>query len=88
MEEMDSTVMIEEIGNVYYLNESKWFAINESYIRYTCLKESDIMVGKNIRTCMKNGKWSSKPPYCTRTGIHLGQVTFEIMLVYLQGCLV
>ncbi|CAG2180348.1 unnamed protein product, partial [Oppiella nova] len=50
--QMDSSVMIEEIGNVYYMNESHWFAMNDSWVRYTCGHENDIMVGKSIRSCM------------------------------------
>ena len=64
----DSSVIVEEVGNTYYFNETEWYAINDSYIRYTCVHESDIMVGKNIRLCMKSGKWNSNAPYCTRTG--------------------
>jgi len=61
----DPTVVIEEIGNVYYLNSSQWFAINESWVRYTCERDDDIMIGKSLRTCLKSGKWSNKRPYCT-----------------------
>jgi len=61
----DSSVLIEQIGNVYYLNSTQWYAINDSWIRYKCQKDDHIMVGKGLRTCMKNGKWSNKSPTCT-----------------------
>ena len=68
MSDKPDSVIIEEIGNVYYLNESQWFAINDSYVRYSCLNENQIMVGKNLRTCLKNGNWNDGPPYCSSTG--------------------
>ncbi len=67
IDDKDPSVDIEEIGNVYYINGSQWFAINDSWVRYTCQKDSDIMVGKPLRTCQKNGKWSNKGAYCTGT---------------------
>jgi len=46
---IDSSVIVEEIGNVYFLNDSQWFAVNDSFIKYNCINENDIMVGKNVR---------------------------------------
>ena len=70
--EKDSSVNIDEIGNVYYLNESQWFAKEYSYVRYSCVSENYIMIGKSVRTCLQDYKWSSKPPFCTKPTIYDG----------------
>ena len=65
IEDKHSSVIIEEIGNVYYLNTSDWYAINDSWVRYKCKKDNDVMVGTNFITCLKSGQWSNRSPYCT-----------------------
>lgn len=75
---VDSSVFVEKVGNAYFLNESLWFAINDTYMKYHCAHENAIMVGNNIRLCGKSGKWNSKAPYCTRTG--------ELQLIDMCAC--
>jgi hypothetical protein len=77
IEEKDPSVDIEEIANVYYINGSQWFAINDSWVRYICKRDNDIMVGKTFRTCHKSGKLFNKGPYCTGTG-KSANVSFKI----------
>ncbi|CAG2103229.1 unnamed protein product, partial [Medioppia subpectinata] len=42
---MDSSVIIEEIGNVYYMNDTQWYAINDSWVRYACYGSDHVMAG-------------------------------------------
>jgi hypothetical protein len=53
IEEKDPSVDIEEIANVYYINGSQWFAINDSWVRYTCKRDNDIMVEKLLELVTK-----------------------------------
>ena len=62
---IDSNVNIDEIGNVYYINESQWFAINYSYVEYSCVNKNGIIL-KSVRICLNGQKWSSKPPVCAQ----------------------
>ncbi|KAI2808550.1 hypothetical protein BLOT_006495 [Blomia tropicalis] len=66
MDNLPSSIVVEQIGNVYYVNDSEWYAIDQTWVRYSCANiESAIMVGKNDRRCM-GGKWSNKIPHCTQ----------------------
>ena len=59
------SVIIEQIGNVYYTNETEWMAIDHSWVRYGCASQDRIMLGKNDLHCM-DGKWSGKIPECIK----------------------
>lgn len=62
---LPSSITIENIGNVYYINETTWYAIEHSWVRYACAHFEGIMVGKGYRACL-GGKWSNKIPKCTQ----------------------
>ena len=78
LEELDSSVVIEQIGNVYYSNATNWDAIDYTWVRYACANlDSGIMVGRNDRLCMQ-GSWSNKIPSCTLapgTPLFIGEST-------------
>jgi hypothetical protein len=82
--EKDKSVAIEEIGNAFYVkgNDSLWFSINDTWIKYVCLKDDYVMVGREIRKCEKNGSWSGRVPFCTSTGIS-GFTIMAILVVVL-----
>ena len=61
---LNPTIQLEQIGNVYWFNESEWFAIEHTWIHYTCSNFDGIMVGKSERTC-RGGHWTNKVPHCT-----------------------
>ncbi|CAG2182882.1 unnamed protein product, partial [Oppiella nova] len=61
---MDSSVEIQEFGNVYHVNESHWFAITGSWVQYKCRHDNSLPVGSAISTCLSNNTWSSKSPFC------------------------
>lgn len=63
LDNLDSSVQIENINNVYYYNDSEWLAVDLTWVQYTCVHHEGILVGKNERTCL-NGKWTNKNPYC------------------------
>lgn len=62
---LPSSIVIEQIGNVYYTNDTDWAAIDHTWVRYACANLDGIMVGKNDRMC-SGGKWSNKIPTCTQ----------------------
>ena len=64
-EHLPSSILVEQIVNVYYTNETNWKAIDHSWVRYACANQDGIMVGKNDRLCM-DGKWTNKVPNCTQ----------------------
>ena len=64
----DKSVLIEEFGNIYYLNESKWFAIEYSFVKYKCIHKNSLLIGNDIRVCLKTGEWSDASPHCTKKG--------------------
>lgn len=66
--DIDPSIQLEHVGNVYYINETDWYAIDFTWVHYSCIHHEGIMVGKPERTCF-NGKWSNKMPHCT-TGTH------------------
>nr|XP_046912732.1 uncharacterized protein LOC124493676 [Dermatophagoides farinae] len=78
---LNPTIQLEQIGNVYWFNESEWFAIEHTWIHYTCSNFDGIMVGKSERTC-RGGHWTNKVPHCT-TALNSGSVTISIIIIIL-----
>lgn len=77
---LPSSIVIEQIGNVYYTNDTDWAAIDHTWVRYACANLDGIMVGKNDRMC-SGGKWSNKIPTCTQaTAIQQSSSTIMIIV--------
>ena len=60
------SVIIEQIGNVHYVNETEWMAIEDSWVRYGCPSPDYVMLGKSELHC-KDSKWSDKIPLCFKS---------------------
>jgi hypothetical protein len=57
--------IISSLDGLYFYNESNYYAIEGTEVHYGCQNPiTDILVGKESRTCAKNGLWSSSQPYC------------------------
>lgn len=61
----DPSITVERVANVYYLNETDWYAIEHSSVRYACVHPDGILVGKSERTCV-SGQWTNRIPHCTQ----------------------
>ncbi|UXI15818.1 hypothetical protein NH340_JMT01761 [Sarcoptes scabiei] len=81
LDNLDSSVQIENINNVYYYNDSEWLAVDLTWVQYTCVHHEGILVGKNERTCL-NGKWTNKNPYCMHE-LNSGSFTISIIIAIL-----
>lgn len=66
--EIDDSVYIYKINNVYYYNETTWFAINYTSLQYRCVRDEDVMSGRWKRFCEKDGRWANKPNKCSPPG--------------------
>ncbi len=60
----EKTIEIHEIGNAYLINESEWYAINHTFVKYKCKNKNHVMLANNIRVCQKSGVWSEGEPNC------------------------
>lgn len=61
----DASLVVDQVGNVYYGNATDWAAIDYTWVRYGCANaETGIMVGRNDRLCLA-GNWTNKTPFCT-----------------------
>ncbi|XP_027204190.1 uncharacterized protein LOC113797919 [Dermatophagoides pteronyssinus] len=81
IETLNPTIQLEQIGNVYWINDSEWLAIEKTWIHYTCANFEGIMVGKSERICV-GGRWTNKVPHCT-TALQSGSITISIIIVIL-----
>ncbi len=85
--EKDSSVIIESIENVYFVNETYWVAGEYSQVNYACIDSEHIVIGKLNRACLKNGSWSHKAPECTdfvTPGIYLNNSNFIYQSIALK----
>jgi len=62
--EINPIVKVSEVDDVFYFNETQWFAIDGSKIKYSCNDpDNQILLGDSIHKC-KSGAWIGRKPHC------------------------
>jgi len=57
-------ILINSYDGLYFFNETQYYAYKGTEVHYGCVNPSSDLIGKVIRTCLKNGSWSNAEPYC------------------------
>jgi hypothetical protein len=64
LNEINPNVKIAQLNDVFYFNETQWFAIDGSIMKYECNDpENQVLLGDSIHRC-KNGLWIGRTPHC------------------------
>ena len=62
--EINPNYNIIRFENVYYFNESKWYAIDGTTVTYQCSEpQTQVLLGDAIHVC-RNGEWVGTSPNC------------------------